>query len=135
MERIKITIPEKILFSYSFTIQPEDINEVHHVGNERVLVFANTIRAKLFEHLQLSLNDVEKGYGTIVANHSVHYKKEGFSGDEIVCHVGVNTITECSFDLVFHFMKNDKDTIILLRTGCVYYDYKNRKKYDERIRK
>lgn len=127
MQRVRINIPEKILYSCQFNIEKEDINEANHMGNERILLFANIIRAQLFEHLQLKLNDETNGHGTIVANHSIHYKNEGFAGDMITCKVGVDTITECSFDLIFHFKKKNGSTLALLRTGCVYYEYEQRK--------
>jgi len=127
MERVSINLPATTLFSYSFKIEENDINYANHMGNERILVLANTIRTKFFMHLNLPENDSETKFGTIVANHSIHYKNEGFLGDEISCGVGVNTITACSFDLVFHFIKNTGKTLALVRTGCVYYDYKERK--------
>lgn len=127
MERVKIHLPEKFLYSCQFKIEQEDINEANHMGNERILVHANVIRSKMFDHLDLKLNDDVNGHGTIVANHSIHYKREGFLGDEITCNTGVSTITECSFDLIFQFLKNNGQPLALLRTGCVYYEYELRK--------
>ena len=127
MERVKINVPDKFLFSCQFNIDEADINEAKHMGNERILTFANIIRANMFEQLKLKLNDEINGHGTIVANHSIHYKNEGFLGDEITCKVGVSTITECSFDLIFHFTKDTNKDLALLRTGCVYYEYEQRK--------
>ena len=127
MERVSITLPDKILFTYHFSIAPEDINEANHMGNERILVFANSIRAEMFEYLQLKLNDAANGHGTIVANHTIHYKNEGFLGDEITCNVGVDNLTDCSFDLVFQFVKMNGKILASLRTCCVYYEYKERK--------
>lgn len=127
MQRVKINLPEHFLFTYQFTIEEIDINEANHMGNERILTFANIIRSKMFEQLGLKLNDETNGHGTIIANHCIHYKNEGFLGDEISCNVGVDTITECSFDLVFQFIKNNEKPLALLRTGCVYYEYEQRK--------
>ncbi|MEZ5026479.1 MAG: thioesterase family protein [Chitinophagales bacterium] len=125
MQRIKIEPPKKSLFKYSFTINEDDINMANHVGNERILVFANTIREKMFQHLQLNLLNTESGI--IVANHSIVYKSEGFLGDAISCVIGVENMSECSFDLIFHFIKNQEKTLAMVRTGCVYFDYINRK--------
>ena len=127
MQRVKINLPSRILFSYSFTIEKEDINEANHMGNERILNFANDIRVKMFNQLGLKLNDEINGHGTIVANHSIHYKNEGFLNDAIICHAGVDTITECSFDLIFHFVKSNGSTLAILRSGCVYYEYNCKK--------
>ena len=127
MERVQINLPAKILFSYHFNIENDDINLANHMGNERILVHANTIRTLFFKHLNLLESNIETQLGTIVANHTINYKSEGFLGDEITCEVGVNNITECSFDLIFHFAKNKERTLALVRTGCVYYNYSERK--------
>ena len=127
MERVKINLPQTTLFSYHFKIEQEDINFANHMGNERILVFANIIRTQFFIHLNLLETDASTQLGIIVANHSITYKSEGFLGDEITCEVGVNNITECSFDMIFHFIKNKEKTLAIIRTGCVYYDYAQRK--------
>jgi len=127
MERVKIHLPERFLYTHQFSIEPEDINEAHHMGNERILVYANRVREQMFQHLNLKLNDEKNGHGTIVANHSIHYKNEGFLDDVIICNAGVSTITECSFDLIFQFVKQDGKVLALVRTGCVYYEYSQRK--------
>ncbi len=127
MERVKIHLPERFLYTHQFFIKPEDINEANHMGNERILVYANRVREQMFQHLNLKLNDEINGHGTIVANHSIHYKNEGFLDDVIICNAGVSTVTECSFDLIFQFVKQDGKVLALVRTGCVYYEYSQRK--------
>lgn len=127
MERVKITLPSKILFTTVFTIGKDDINEANHMGNERILVFTNAIRSPFFRHLQLTENDFQKMEGTIVANHSIHYHSEGFLGDVIQCEVGITNLSECSFDVVFNFKKINGKTMVVVRSGCVYFDYAARK--------
>ena len=127
MERVKIHLPERFLYTHQFLIKQEDINEANHMGNERILVYANRVREQMFQHLNLKLNDEKNGHGTIVANHSIHYKNEGFLDEVIICNAGVSTVTECSFDLIFQFVKQDGKVLALVRTGCVYYEYSQRK--------
>jgi len=127
MERIKIELPSKILFSYHFKIKENDINDAKHMGNERILVFANKVRTEFFKFISLQENDAATHLGTIIANHSIQYKSEGFLGDEITCEVGVSNVTECSFDLIFHFLKSNNKTMATVRTGCVSYNYDEKK--------
>ena len=126
MERVKINLPEKVLFTYTFTIATADINEAQHMGNERILVFTNIVRTAFFKALDFNTYETAAS-GTIVANHSIHYKSEGFAGDVITCEVGAQNLTDCSFDIVFHFIKENGKTLATVRTGCVYYDYVQRK--------
>lgn len=62
----------------------------------------------------------------VVANHTINYKSEGFLNDIITCYGSIDTLTECSFDLLFHFKENGK-TLAMLQTGCIYYDFQTRK--------
>jgi acyl-CoA thioesterase FadM len=129
MQKIKIEIPDKILFTYQFLITKEDINIANHMGNERVLNMANDIREKMFMHLDCMsiLHDTENTQGIVIANHTINYKNEGFLNDEITCQTGITNITECSFDLIFNFIKQDGRTLAVLRSGCVYYNFNLRK--------
>lgn len=128
MTRIDITVPDKILFETHFFIKEEDINFANHMGNERILVFANTVRTNFYKHLDLLEGDWANGHGTIVANHSVKYITEGFLDDEIICKVGVNELTTCSFDMVMHFIKKEtQKTLALVRSAVVYFDYNERR--------
>jgi acyl-CoA thioester hydrolase len=129
MTRIEIEILEKSLYQYTFTIKETDINYAKHMGNERILVFANIIRSEFYKHLNLIEGDWDEGHGTIVANHTIKYVSEGFLNDEITCNVGVANITTCSYDLIFHFLKKNNKTLALVRTGSVYFDY-----HEKRIR-
>jgi acyl-CoA thioesterase FadM len=99
------------------------------MGNERVLNMANDIREKMFMHLDCMsiLHDTENTQGIVIANHSINYKNEGFLNDEITCQTGITNITECSFDLIFNFIKQDGRTLAVLRSGCVFYNFNLRK--------
>ena len=127
MLRVKIEIPEKVYHTYTFTITPEDINMADHVGNERILKFANDAREDFFNQLSFKLNDYENKIGIVIANHTINYKSEGFLNDAISCSIGIDTITECSFDIVFHFVKNNEKTMALVRSGCVNFDFNTHK--------
>lgn len=127
MERVSINVPGKVLFTYGFKIVAEDINIANHMGNERILVYTNIIREACFVSLGLMKYETfEKG--TIIANHSIQYKNEGFLDDEITCEVGLQNLTAYSFDIVFHFIKQNKKTLAMVRTGCVYFNYALREK-------
>lgn len=127
MTRIDIELPKKYLFTKKLVIQQEDINHAKHMGNERILIFANQLRVDFYNHLHLSDVDWDKGEGTILANHTIKYISEGFLGDEIECQIGVSNLSSCSFDLIFHFVKNNGKSLAIIRTGCVYFNYHSKK--------
>jgi acyl-CoA thioesterase FadM len=125
MNKVKIEIPAAVLFRTEFQIKEEDINEADHMGNERILHHANLIRYDFFTTINVL---PEKDHGLIIASHSIQYKSEGFSGDTILCEISVSNLTECTFDLVMHFIKQSTNkTLAVVRSGIVYFDYQNRK--------
>ena len=126
MKKLIIEIPLTVWHRCNFQIKEEDINESDHMGNERILHHANLVRYNFFESLNLLPPDEEHGF--IIVNHSIVYKSEGFLGDTVVCEAGVTNPTECSFDLIFHFIKSSaQKTLAVVRSGLVYFDYQNRK--------
>ncbi|HNF48654.1 MAG TPA: thioesterase family protein [Chitinophagales bacterium] len=126
MERIKINLPEHFIYREFFSIENADINEAEHMGNERILIFANGARQRFFKFIKFPELDLENNCGSIIANHSIVYKAEGFLGDKIECEVGFTNCTNYSFDLVLHFIKNGFTTMAIVRTGIVYFDYKKK---------
>lgn len=124
MEKVHIRIPEKVQYSTQFRIAPDDINEANHMGNERILLHANRIRYEFFHAVNIL---PEAGHGLIIANHGIQYRSEGFSGDTIHVEVSTAQPTECSFDLVMHFIKSDGKSLAVLRSGLIYFDYGQRK--------
>ena len=126
MERIKIKLPEHFIYREYFTIEQEDINMAQHMGNERILVHANSVRHRFFKYINFPEYDAQNQCGSIIANHSIVYKSEGFFNDKIECEAGFTNCTDTSFDLVMHFIKNGFQTLAIVRTGIVYYDYQKR---------
>lgn len=127
MERIKIDFPGNVLYSTSFEIMEEDINFAGHMGNERILHWANQIRHKFYKYKGVNeINPITKT-GTIVANHAVVYKSEGFLNDEIIAEVGIGNLSTCSYDLVIRFLKKENQNLLaIMKSGIVFFDYNKR---------
>ncbi len=127
MKREKIEFPEKILWSGKRVIAESDINYANHMGNERILVWADEIRASFLRSIGWDEKSFEGGKGVIVANHTIVYQSEGFLGDEVNIDVAVDYLTEYSFDVVARLKKNGSEkNMIVIRTGVVCFDYNKR---------
>ena len=126
MKKERIIFPDKIIWSEFQTIKAEDINRAGHMGNERILVWADEIRRRALKNIGWSEDEVSS-HGIIVANHTIVYQSEGFLGDEIGIDVGVDFITEFSFDMVLRLKKiGATRNLIMMRTGVVCFDYEKR---------
>lgn len=127
MKREKIEFPEKILWSGKRIIAEPDINYANHMGNERILVWADDIRASFLRSIGWDENSFREGKGVIVANHTIAYQSEGFLGDEVNIDVAVDYLTDYSFDVVIRLRKSGSEkNMIVMRTGVVCFDYKKR---------
>lgn len=128
MKRIQIEIPQKILWKSSRKIQQSDINIAAHMGNDRILVWADEIRNDFFVSIGWEKHEWFKNVGIIVANHSIAYKSEGFLGEQIDIELSIDNVSECTFDMYIKLKKADSNKdMILLRTGLVCFDYSTRK--------
>lgn len=127
MKKEKISFPDKILWSSLRTIAQEDINYAHHMGNERILVWADQIRNEFLKSIGWDEKYIFETAGVIVANHTIVYQSEGFLGDEILIDVGIDFLTEHSFDIVIRTRKKGAErNMIVLRTGIVCFNYAKR---------
>lgn len=127
MARIKISEPEKYIFSTELEIRISDINYGGHLGNDRVLLLAHEARIRFLKKLGYSENNIET-LGIIMTDAAVIYKSEGFLGDTINIEIGISEISGLGFDLIYS-MKNitSGKMLALVKTGVVFFDYNSRK--------
>ena len=127
MARVKIDLPEKFIFKSEIVIRVTDLNYGGHLGNDAVLSIAHEARLRFLKHLGYSELDVE-GSGIIMSDAAIQYKGEGFHGDELIIEISVNDFTKTGCDFVYRLTNKDTQKIIaLVKTGIVFYDYKNKK--------
>lgn len=127
MKKERIDFPERIIWKGSRTITASDINYANHMGNERILVWADEIRAAFLNSIGWDEKSFHQGAGVIVANHTIVYQSEGFLGDEVQIEVGVDYLTEYSFDIIIRTRKTGAErNMIVLRTGVVCFNYQKR---------
>lgn len=124
MKKERIEFPDIILWSTQREIEATDINRAQHMGNERILVWADDIRQQFLNQIGWDNESTLTEFGLIVANHTIVYQSEGFLGDEINIEVAVNELTEFSFDLLIRCKKkNATRNMVVMRTGIVCFNY------------
>jgi acyl-CoA thioesterase FadM len=127
MKKERIDFPNTVLWSSQRVIQQEDINIAQHMGNERILVWADEIRQQFLNHIGWFSESTLTEFGLIVANHTIVYQSEGFLGDKINIDIAVNELTEFSFDIIIRCKKeNTTKNMVVMRTGMVCFNYLKR---------
>lgn len=120
--RVKLTLPEQIIFSTKLTIRLTDINYGHHLGNDSVLSLMHEARYRMFNHWGYKSDLEINGFGTIQLDTAIQYKGEGFHGDIMDVHIYLGEVGSRTFAL-FYELKAANKLIALGKTGLAFYDY------------
>lgn len=126
--RIRITFEGQYPFCCSIPVRVTDLNYGGHVGNDRILTYAQEARMAFLQQWGYTeLNTA--GKGLIMADAGIQYKGEAFYGDMLRVEVGVAEIGKSSFELYYRIssIRNGATALIaLVKTGMVCFDYATR---------
>lgn len=127
MARIKIGIPQKVIYKTEIPIRITDINYCGHLGNDSLLSTIHEARVRSLKHLSYSDKGVE-GNGIIMSDATIQYKAESFYGDDLLIEVGVIDFSKIGCDIVYRISNsNSKKEIAFAKKGIVFFDYGNKK--------
>lgn len=126
MARIKLSLPEKSVFSQQLTIRVDDINYGGHMGNDAILKFCHEVRLNYLKSFGQSELDFF-GQSIIMADAAIQYKSEGFQGEEIEARVFLEDFNPYGLDILYQFLKGSGEEIARAKTGIVFYDYQKKK--------
>lgn len=126
--RIRISFEGPYPYSCSIPVRVTDLNYGGHVGNDRMLAYAQEARMAFLK--QWSYTELDAGgKGLIMADTAVQYKGEAFYGDVIDVQVGVDEIKPSSFELYYRMStmrESSVKLIALVKTGMICFDYATR---------
>lgn len=125
LERIQITLPEKIAFETEIKVNIGDINYGNHLANDAVLRLAHEARIRFLAHHNQSELSVF-GAGLIMADTAIQYCAQAFHGDVLRLQVAVGHIGSAGFSLYTRILR-DSTEIARIKTGLVFFDYQSQK--------
>ncbi len=129
MPRIKLTLPEKFIFSTTIPVRITDLNYGGHVGNDAVLSLLHEARMQFLKNFNYTELEFA-GTGLIMSDVAIEFKGEVFYGDALKAEVVAADFSRVGFDLYYKLTKNvsGRETIVALaKTGMVCYDYDSKK--------
>lgn len=130
MDRIKVALPEKFVFSTILSIRITDLNYGGHVGNDVFLSLIHEARQQFLLHFGYSeLNFA--GTGLMMADSAIEYKRELVYGNTVRIKVGASGFDKIGFDLFYLIeVKIGEEWITAgkVKTGMICYDYAAGKK-------
>ncbi len=127
--RIKIDIPTQKLFEHSIEIRTTDVNFGNHLGNERILMFAQECRGNWFKNYGVDETNLW-GTHTLVADAAIQYLKEGFAYDMLDIRLYLGSMHRYGFDLYYDVVRQsgsnaiqgEEEHIALAKTAILFRD-------------
>lgn len=126
MARIKLSLPEKAVFSQKLTIRIDDINYGGHMSNDAILRFCHEVRLNYLKSLEQSELDLF-GQSIIMSDAAIQYKSEAFHGEEIEARLYLDDFNPYGLDILYLFLKGSGEEIARAKTGIVFFDYQTKK--------
>lgn len=130
MERVQINLPNIFSFSTIIHIRITDLNYGGHVGNDSFLSLIHEARQQFLKHhgyTELSF----AGFGLIMADAAIEFKKEMHYSDAIKISVAANGFDKVGFDIFYLLEIIDQEKNIVsgkAKTGMMCYDYGAKKR-------
>ena len=127
MARVKLQLPEKFIYSTELPVRISEINYGGHLGNDAVLSIAHEVRLNFLKSLGYTEMNIEN-VGLIMSDAAIVYSAESFHGDTLKAELGISDISKIGCDFIYRLTrKEDSKEIARLKTGIVFFDYKQRK--------
>ena len=122
MPRIKLTFPDKKLFTSVIPVRITDINYGNHVGNDAFVQYIQEARMQWLSSLGFTELNIG-GKGLIMADLVVTYRKEVFYGDILSVELFAGDVEAISFSFYYRIINQQQVLVAEAKTGMVCYDY------------
>ena len=123
MQRIKIDIPKKIIFSTELTVRVYDVNFAGHLSNDSILSMVHEARILFLKNWGYSEVDTCDA-GIIMFDAAIQYKSQGYHGDVLLFEVTVDNFIKNGCDFFFKISnKSNGKEIARAKTGIAFFDY------------
>lgn len=125
--RIQLKDCEKYIFSTEIKVRVTDLNYGNHLGNEKMLSYAQEARVDFLNSLgygELTLGDK----GIIMTDAVVVYKSEAFGGDLLRIDLAIEDLTYMTFDFYYKITNvNTGKVVAMVKTAILCFDYQTKK--------
>lgn len=116
--RIRLDLPQSVLFSMDIFVRVTDINYAGHLGNDRLLVYAQECRSAWFHSLGFNELDIQ-GCSTIMADAALQYINEAFAQEHLTMDLLLGEQHKYGFDL-YYLLRRGIDEICRIKTAILF---------------
>lgn len=123
MQRIKIELPNKFIFTTEISVRVYDVNFAGHLSNDSILSMVHEARILFLKNWEYSEVDT-CGAGIIMFDAALQYKSQGYHGDILLFEVTVDNFIRNGCDFFFKITnKLNGVEIARAKTGIAFFDY------------
>ncbi len=127
MQRIKIDLPDKFIFSTEISVRVYDVNFAGHLSNDSILSMVHEARIQFLKNWGFSEVDTA-GAGIIMFDAALQYKSQAYHGDILIFDVTVDNFIKNGCDFLFRITnKASGKEVARAKTGIAFFDYKQNK--------
>ncbi len=127
MNRIKIDLPQKFIYSTEISVRVYDVNFAGHLSNDSILSMVHEARIRFLKNWRFSEINTA-GAGIIMFDAALQYKSQGYHGDVLLFEVAVENFIKNGCDFIFRITnKANGKEIARAKTGIAFFDYEKNK--------
>jgi YbgC/YbaW family acyl-CoA thioester hydrolase len=127
MARIKISYPEKTLFSHDLSVRVTDLNYGNHLAHDSIISLMHEARAQFFAAKGMSELDIE-GAGIIMADLAINYRAEAHFGQLLTIEITLDEFSKKGCDMFYRVLCKESGVVVAIaKTGLVFFDYSAKK--------
>ncbi|EAT13304.1 acyl-CoA thioesterase [Bermanella marisrubri] len=117
--RIKLQIPNTKLLSTEIQVRSTDMNYANHLGNDRILAYAQELRSAWFSLLGFSELDID-GCNIVLADAAIQFQAEAFAGEVLTGVLFLGEQNKYGFDLYYQFTNQSGESVATAKTAVLF---------------
>ncbi len=123
MPRVKVSSPERFLFSMERVVGISDVNYARHLDSVAMVNILHEARLQFLASLGFTEGNIF-GLGMVVTDLAVEYQSESFANDLLIIDVGVGSFNRYGFDIGFQVTNSALETqVCSAKMGVVFLDF------------
>lgn len=127
MQRVKVTAPEKFIFSMERKVGISDVNYARHMDSVAMISIIHEARLQFLADLGFTESNIY-GLGMVVTDLAIDFRSESFANDLLVIEVGVSKFNKYGFDIGFQVTNRALETVVCIaKMGVVFFDFDKHK--------
>lgn len=123
MQRVRISAPDRFVFSMERTVGISDLNYARHMDSVAMIKLVHEARLQFLASLGFSESNIY-GLGMVVTDLAIDFRCESFANDLLIIDVGVSKFNRYGFDIGFQVTNSATEAMVChAKLGVVFFDF------------